>query len=305
MANVKDYRIKGHESFVLREGWLNKGLEAVENDPAVFSKNSGADALGVGTNMAKAIRYWLKASELTYDEKRKGTVLTDIGKLIRENDPYIEDIFTLWLVHSLLVSNFRQATSWTVFFNDFDLDEFDKETMYMQLKMLIPSSINVLRSQNGISNIKKNINISKRSLEDDCSAILSMYVKEKLEDYDPEDKKISPFSTLGLIRKNGNIYSKSVPDLKDLDELLIYYVMAKEMGNEQSITVEELLKKRNMPGKIFNLKRTALVNYLEQLSSKKMIVLNQTAGLDMVYLKEKILPLEILKIKFERMRKNL
>ena len=29
----KDYRLKGHESFTLREGWLTKGLNAVhEND---------------------------------------------------------------------------------------------------------------------------------------------------------------------------------------------------------------------------------------------------------------------------------
>ena len=52
----KEYRLKGHESFILRDGWLTKGLRAVFQDSKVFSKFSGADALGVGTNMAKAIR---------------------------------------------------------------------------------------------------------------------------------------------------------------------------------------------------------------------------------------------------------
>ena len=51
------YRFKGHESFILREGWLNKGLYEVDRNPKVFSENYGADALGVGPNMAKAIRY--------------------------------------------------------------------------------------------------------------------------------------------------------------------------------------------------------------------------------------------------------
>lgn len=39
------YRFKGHESFILREGWLNKGLYEVDRNPKVFSENYGADAL--------------------------------------------------------------------------------------------------------------------------------------------------------------------------------------------------------------------------------------------------------------------
>ena len=50
-------KLKGHETFALREGWLNKGLAKVDANPKVFSENYGADALGVGSNMAKAIRY--------------------------------------------------------------------------------------------------------------------------------------------------------------------------------------------------------------------------------------------------------
>lgn len=49
MTKIK-YRFKGHESFILREGWLNKGMREVRNDPFVFSQNYGADVLGVGPN---------------------------------------------------------------------------------------------------------------------------------------------------------------------------------------------------------------------------------------------------------------
>ena len=38
------YRFKGHESFILREGWLNKGLYEVDRNPKVFSENYGAQA---------------------------------------------------------------------------------------------------------------------------------------------------------------------------------------------------------------------------------------------------------------------
>lgn len=44
-------KLKGHETFALREGWLNKGLAKVDANPKVFSENYGADALGVGSNI--------------------------------------------------------------------------------------------------------------------------------------------------------------------------------------------------------------------------------------------------------------
>ena len=32
-------KLKGHETFALREGWLNKGLAKVDANPKVFSEN--------------------------------------------------------------------------------------------------------------------------------------------------------------------------------------------------------------------------------------------------------------------------
>lgn len=30
------YRISGHEKFALREGWISKGVLAIENNPRIF-----------------------------------------------------------------------------------------------------------------------------------------------------------------------------------------------------------------------------------------------------------------------------
>ena len=90
LAEKNKYRFKGHESFILREGWLNKGLTEVKSNPKVFTEFYGADALGVGPNMAKSIRYWLKTAGLTKDDKSIGGVcLTPLGELVYEKDPYI------------------------------------------------------------------------------------------------------------------------------------------------------------------------------------------------------------------------
>ena len=50
---MADYKIKGHEKFPLREGWLTKGMQAIEKPSRVFTSNDGPDILGVGTNMVK------------------------------------------------------------------------------------------------------------------------------------------------------------------------------------------------------------------------------------------------------------
>ena len=121
------YRLKGHESFVPREGWITKGLYALNNDPSIFSRNYGADELGVGTNMAKSIRYWLRAMGLTEDIPRIGTKLTTLGNLIFENDSYLENTFTLWILHANLARNFALATSWNIFFFFFYLHMWKRE----------------------------------------------------------------------------------------------------------------------------------------------------------------------------------
>ena len=97
-------KLKGHETFALREGWLNKGLAKVDANPKVFSENYGADALGVGSNMAKAIRYWLKAGKFMEEPPKEGAKLTDIGQIIFKEDKYLEDVFSLWILSTFTKS---------------------------------------------------------------------------------------------------------------------------------------------------------------------------------------------------------
>lgn len=41
-------RLQGHEKFALRDGWLNKGLVNVNEDPKVFQEKEGPDIFGIG-----------------------------------------------------------------------------------------------------------------------------------------------------------------------------------------------------------------------------------------------------------------
>ena len=63
-------RLKGHESFYLRDGWRRKGMRRVTEDSTLFTSNDVIDRLAVGSNMVKSIRYWLTATKMT-EEKIK------------------------------------------------------------------------------------------------------------------------------------------------------------------------------------------------------------------------------------------
>ena len=106
MANDKiKIRLQGHEKFVLREGWLNKGIVQVKNNPTVFLGKEGPDVFGIGNNMVKSLRYWLKAFGLIIEKGAYGVQLSECGQLIQKYDAYFEDLFTLWVLHSNIVHN--------------------------------------------------------------------------------------------------------------------------------------------------------------------------------------------------------
>lgn len=282
MGSKNKIRFRGHESFIIREGWLNKGLREVKKNPKVFFENYGADDLGVGPNMAKAIRYWMRCSGFL-DESRKTEIkLSELGKMILEKDKYFEDIFSLWVVHCNIAGNEQQATAWEIFFNEFDYEEFTREEMEKEI-------LAIARRRAGEQEF------AEKSVTDDCDAILRMYWKKNVSAANPEEKNVSPFGVLGLLKYANGVYTKVQPDLNHIPPEIVLYLMCRCMEAGKGISIEELLRIKNGPGKILNLKRTGLVELLEQLEAAGKITMNRTAGLDMVYLPEKIEEEEILR----------
>lgn len=286
MATGK-FRFKGHESFIPREGWLTKGMNCINEDPAVFSKNKGADALGVGTNMANAIRYWLKTAGLVKDKPGTGSVLTDIGQAVFDNDGYFEDVFSLYLFHINVTLNESQATAWYYFFNDFEATSFKR-------KALIDAVISGLKEKYEADELPES------SIENDCGCILAMYTENRAVGDDPEEKKISPMSVLGLLSLNKDVYEKHQPSPAAVDDLLVLYIIQPSLLSEGSIPIDRITEGAGMPGKILNLNRVAINDCLDRLQDSGYIVVNRTAGLDTVYKNCDLSQLDIIKIHYER-----
>lgn len=271
---MRGITLKGHGSFYIREGWITKGLMAVRENPSLFSRqcNGGADALGVGSAMAKAIRYWLRVAGLA--ETGKLSQLTGLGSLVLDRDPYLEQPGTLWMLHYNIASNREGAAVWNIFFNRFREERFTRaemtEIIFRELCKELPAE-----------------EINRKSLESDCSVLLQMYLWADEED--PEEKRHSPLAELSLIGSRRDQYRRQMADVEKLPALLVYYGMCVCMslsGNEnrRSIGIEELLEGSNSPGRIFGLGRMALNDCLELLEQKGLIRVDRTAGLDVVYI---------------------
>ena len=89
-------KFRAHDTFFIRKGWLSKGMKYVSNKPDVFiDKNDPPmDVLGIGSNMVKALRYWLQTVGLTTEPKsgRRTQRFTELGKAIFEHDRFIEEL---------------------------------------------------------------------------------------------------------------------------------------------------------------------------------------------------------------------
>ena len=93
-AEKTKIRLQGHEKFALREGWINKGLQTVPNYPDAFVRKDAPDIFGIGSNMVKSLRYWMKVFGLTEEKASVGVRLSRFGEIISTYDPYLEKIFT-------------------------------------------------------------------------------------------------------------------------------------------------------------------------------------------------------------------
>lgn len=266
-------RLQGHEKFALREGWINKGLIAVEEMTDAFVRKDAPDIFGIGSNMVKSLRYWMRVFGLTNDA---GSELSMLGQIIRRYDPYLEDLTTLWLLHSNIARNKESATTWYMYFNNCDADDLEKEQIIAILNR------EVGKYANGQS-------FSEKSLSNDVDVLLNMYSKNK-EKVDPEDKNISPFAQLGLVKKQEGRYAKNHPNKKNFNEWIVLYEIARRIGARSSISIEEIISGDNGLSKVYNLTSVMANELLDKLDSIGKIRVDRTAGLDMVYPIEQLNP---------------
>lgn len=277
-------KLKGHESFSLREGWITKGIFEVKNNPKIFSCKDLTDIFGVGTNMVKSIKYWLLATRIIREGKKNEYVLTDLGELIYEYDPYLEDIFSLYFIHLNLVTNKEKALIWNLFFNLGNLKTFTKKELLEQIKYVLDS---------------KNLEYNENILMDEISTLLKTYVNEENNDT-PENNFTCPLTDLKLIKKcSKDTFQKEISTLDNLNMYVVLWCIYNQSeGN--GISFEHLFSDENSTANLLNLDKIQLNEYIDMLKREEYLIVNRTAGLNMIYINKKLDLVDIFKKYYRR-----
>lgn len=113
-------RFSGHESFACRYGWLPKFYDLLAQRPDLIRKDEEVMvALGIGRNMVKSVRFWAQAFGLSPDSSRSPASPTTFAHWLLDpqhgEDPYLEDVGSLWLLHWRLAAMANLA-AWEVAF---------------------------------------------------------------------------------------------------------------------------------------------------------------------------------------------
>lgn len=278
-------KFRAHDTFFIRKGWLSKGMRNVIASPDVFvsRENNPMDVLGIGANMVKALRYWLMAVGLTTEHfnGRREQIPTPFGSVVYENDPYFEELGTLWLLHYHLVkadvSQNTEATAWWYFFNEFRLSEFTKDDFVIQINKFLRNSDEGEKPD--------------RTLEDDYNCIINTYIprmKSNPEKANPESNIDCPLGELGLIdiaNKKAKLYKKSAPPKDSLHPLIVLAVIIDKAQGTKEIRISSLQNDFGNIGKVFNLDIINLTTLLYKIELLGHIKVVRTAGLDVVQIK--------------------
>ncbi|MFN4815413.1 MAG: DUF4007 family protein [Pseudanabaena sp.] len=255
-----------HETFYPRYGWLKKGFEAVNANSNIFLEEDAHIQLGVGKNMAKAIRYWCGAFKLIEDDRagqsspQASPQISQFGRLLLGEDgydPFLEDPASLWLLHWHLLQQPCKASAWYAIFNNLHQTEFTIEDL---LLMLIQ-----YRDTAGNRTVEA-------SLKKDITCLLRMYVRQGDDLSLNEDNLDCPFAELGLIQKagDGKHYLFRTGAKTSLPhEILVSACLdfAKTVSTTQrTISLSSLLFDEGSPGMVFKLSESALCDAIEQVA---------------------------------------
>lgn len=269
------YKFSGHQTFVFRHGWLEKGVNLVRHNPRGFISDDAVVKLGVGKNMVDSIRYWCTQSGLIEDAEENGCMcLTDFARYIFGNgktqgvDPYLEDDATLWLVHYNLAARAPESAL-SITLNSLNKAEFTKAELLSFIKR----------------HIEGKTSVSEKTIERDIDCFVRVYAGTKNKK--AEESFDCPLLALSLIQDtvDTDLYRMNIGFKHNLPCELIGYALLKMMGENSTTTnLYNAVYAVHSPGQVFKLDENTMVDALlklEQVTNGKLSY-SDTAGLNTI-----------------------
>lgn len=280
-----------HQSFYLRDRWLSKAIKNVQVNNSFFFDKDAFEKMGLGKNMVQSLKYWIIATKLfeeVKDGNQKYHQITSLGVFIKEKDRAIKYFNTAGLIHHSLTTNKDISTTWYWFFNVYTETVFTREEVLAELT-------------NWVQKREKRI-ISENSLKRDIDCLIKIYTSGGSA-ADPEEVILSPLYKLNLLEeRNGVIYKKEAK-MDETNLLLVGYTLLKYMqrNNLNAISIDDLVHKEELLGKLFNMKRSSIVNLISEWTEhpEYPAVFTRTNNLDTLRLPE-VSPEEFIYYEHER-----
>lgn len=252
----------GHESFICKQFWLKKGVDFMKHESNNFADDQAVVSLGVGKNMVRAIRFWLRAFGVTNESDQ----ISEIGYYLfgeQGKDPYLESIGSIWLLHYHLVKTSR-ATIYDLVFNEFRRAK--PEFRFEQLQKYIERHFHEIGSSAYNENtVKRDIRVflnnylppkfSRRSeIEDSFSGLL--YELRLLKEITKED----------IVREQQvTHYTIQADHRENLPWQVVLYTILDNPNFSTTITFQDLYSSKNSPGSVFALSQEALYQKIQDV----------------------------------------
>lgn len=286
-----------HQSFYLRDRWLNKAIKHIKQDERFFYDEEAFEKMGLGKNMVKSLRFWVVATgiveEKFNDDRKKIHLLTPLGEIIYKFDKFIQFNDTASIIHHHLVHKIEPATTWYWFFNILSEGVISKEDLLISLVDWV--------------NTNESREISERSLKRDIDCLIKLYTAGQSV-IDPEEVIQSPINKIDIIKENKGVIIKKSPAIDKIGESALYYTLIKysELHGIDNVSVEEIALNKGLWGKVFNLSRPTIVSVLEKLSyhPKYPLKFTRTNNLDTVRIPS-VSSLELLEFEYKRKAETL
>ena len=288
----------GHQTFPFRYTWLKKGVDAVSEDPTVFSSKNASVTLGVGKNMVSSIRHWCTVADLiTPDKDQRGCfVPTPFGIAIFNSktgfDLYLDDPATLWLIHWKIATTMNQATAWYWAFNILRENQFASDSFKKELYDWTQQQKESMRP------------VSDTTLHPDVNCSIRTYCHSRHNTNVAVAKETfgCPLVELNLIAElpNGDGYEfqrgikETLPDEVFIATLVAFWDAS--FSERNAMPFRDLMYAPLSPGRIFRLDENTMTLYLERLEhlTDGTLRYDETADLKQVYQGGNLNPMELL-----------
>lgn len=301
----------GHQTFPFRYTWLKKGVDAVAEDPNIFSSENASVTLGVGKNMVSAIRHWCRVSklieegtgqseQLTIQLNEQRTVYqrgqfvpTYLGSTIFDEngfDPYLDDPATLWLIHWQIATNTNQATAWYWAFNILRGNQFTPSIFAREVYKWARQQKQSMRP------------VSDNTLQRDVNCFIRTYCQARHTDVVVEETFDCPLVELNLIAElpDGNGYEFQRGSKETLPIEVVAWTLdafwKSHFSRREALSFSDLMYAPSSPGRVFRLDEDTMTTYLENLDqlTDGAMQYDETSGLKQVYRHKDLNQMELL-----------